>query len=171
MGDGTGTGWSQDPGAQQPPPPPGYGYGYGPPGYGPPPAYGQPQGYGYGYGQPAPGTNGLAIASLVLGILWVYWIGSILAVVFGHIALGQIKRTGAGGRGLAIAGLILAIPISWLTSQRWLGLVFRRAGVLVTPEETATPPVAKRGKALSKALARGEDEEINGIAAIIAYSA
>ncbi|PPD42881.1 MAG: glucans biosynthesis glucosyltransferase MdoH [Methylocystis sp.] len=65
-----------------------------------------------------------------------------------------------------IAGLILAIPISWLTSQRWLGLVFRRAGVLVTPEETTTPPVAKRGKALSKALARADEDEINGLIAI-----
>ncbi len=65
-----------------------------------------------------------------------------------------------------IAGLILAIPISWLTSQRWLGLVFRRAGVLVTPEETTTPPIAKRGKALSKSLARAEEDEINGIEAI-----
>jgi membrane glycosyltransferase len=65
-----------------------------------------------------------------------------------------------------IAGLILAIPISWLTSQRWLGLVFRRAGVLVTPEETTTPSVAKRGKALSKTLARMEDDDVNGIAAI-----
>lgn len=65
-----------------------------------------------------------------------------------------------------IAGLILAIPISWLTSQRWLGLVFRRAGVLVTPEETATPPIAKRGKALSKALARAEEDDINGLLAV-----
>ncbi|WP_036283165.1 glucans biosynthesis glucosyltransferase MdoH [Methylocystis sp. ATCC 49242] len=65
-----------------------------------------------------------------------------------------------------IAGLILAIPISWLTSQRWLGLVFRRAGVLTTPEETTTPPVAKRGKALSKALARADEDEVNGIVAI-----
>ncbi|MGJ0508375.1 MAG: glucans biosynthesis glucosyltransferase MdoH [Methylocystis sp.] len=65
-----------------------------------------------------------------------------------------------------IAGLILAIPISWLTSQRWLGLVFRRAGVLVTPEETTTPPIAKRGKALSRALARSEEDEVNGVAAI-----
>jgi membrane glycosyltransferase len=48
---------------------------------------------------------------------------------------------------------VLAIFISWATSQRWLGLMFRRAGVLTTPE-TATPPIAKRGKALSKALAR-----------------
>jgi membrane glycosyltransferase len=65
-----------------------------------------------------------------------------------------------------IAGLILAIPISWLTSQRWLGLVFRRAGVLVTPEETTTPPIAKRGKALSKALARVDDDEVNGLVAL-----
>lgn len=65
-----------------------------------------------------------------------------------------------------IAGLVLAVPISWLTSQRWLGLVLRRAGVLTTPEETATPPIAKRGKALSKALARNDDDEINGLLAI-----
>ena len=35
-------------------------------------------------------NNGLAIASMVLGIVWVYWIGSILAVIFGHVALSQI---------------------------------------------------------------------------------
>ena len=54
-------------------------------------------------------TSGLAIASLVLGIVWVFWIGSILAVVFGHVALSQIKRSmGAlSGRGLAVAGLVL----------------------------------------------------------------
>jgi membrane glycosyltransferase len=65
-----------------------------------------------------------------------------------------------------IAGLILAIPLSWLTSQRWLGLVFRRAGVLTTPEETTTPSIAKRGKALSKSLARAEEDEVNGVLAI-----
>ena len=54
-------------------------------------------------------TNGLAIASLVVGILWMWWIGSILAVVFGHVALRQIARSpyGQSGRGLAIAGLVL----------------------------------------------------------------
>src|SRR5262249_29300948 len=54
-------------------------------------------------------TNGLAIASMVLGIVWVYWIGSILAVVFGHVALSQIKKSGDAqrGRGMAIAGLVL----------------------------------------------------------------
>ncbi|WP_165964507.1 MmpS family transport accessory protein, partial [Actinomadura sp. KC216] len=59
-------------------------------------------------GQPRPGgTNTLAIASLVLGITWLCWIGSILAVVLGHVSLSQIKRTGQSGRGMAIAGLIL----------------------------------------------------------------
>jgi Domain of unknown function (DUF4190) len=54
-------------------------------------------------------TNGLAITSMVLGIVWIYWIGSILAVVFGHIALSQIKQSTAPerGRGMAIAGLVL----------------------------------------------------------------
>lgn len=54
-------------------------------------------------------TNGLAIASLVLGILWLYWIGSILALVFGYVAKGQIDRSAGRqtGRGLAIAGIVL----------------------------------------------------------------
>ncbi|PWB84482.1 MAG: glucans biosynthesis glucosyltransferase MdoH [Methylocystaceae bacterium] len=65
-----------------------------------------------------------------------------------------------------IAGLILAIGISWATSQRWLGLVFRRAGVLVTPEETTTPPIARRGRALSRLLARAGEDEVNGLVAI-----
>ena len=57
--------------------------------------------------RPSTGTNGLAIASLVLGIVWLYWIGSTMAVIFGHVALRQIEQRGQGGRGLAIAGLVL----------------------------------------------------------------
>jgi hypothetical protein len=52
-------------------------------------------------------TNGLAVASLLLGVFWLWWLGSALAVVFGHVALGQIARTGQSGRGMAIAGLAL----------------------------------------------------------------
>lgn len=76
------------------------------PAYRPPPAYG---GAGYGYTPYASnrGTNGMAIASLVLGILWLDWIGSVLALIFGYIALGQIKQRQQGGRGLAIAGITL----------------------------------------------------------------
>lgn len=52
-------------------------------------------------------TNGLAVASLVVGLFWMWWIGSALAIVFGHVALNQIARNGQSGRGLAIAGLVL----------------------------------------------------------------
>jgi len=59
-------------------------------------------------------TNGLATASLVLGILGIalFWflgfIMSILAIVFGGVGLGRAKA-GAPGKGLALAGLILGI--------------------------------------------------------------
>ena len=72
----------------------------------------QPQAGGYPQGvvhYAAPGrTSGLAIASMVLGILWVYWIGSILAVIFGHIAISQARKDPTlRGKGMAIAGLVL----------------------------------------------------------------
>jgi Domain of unknown function (DUF4190)/zinc-ribbon domain len=92
-----------------------------PPGY--PPGY-APSGYGY-LPQPAtPATNGMAIASMVLGIVWVYWIGSILALIFGYIALNQIKRTGQNGRAMAIAGIVLGwIGVGLLLAVIALGVV------------------------------------------------
>jgi hypothetical protein len=70
--------------------------------------YGAPGHPSYGY--PAPGTtNGFAIASLscaiVLGI--VPFLGGILGVVFGIIGMRQCARSGDGGRGLAIAGIVV----------------------------------------------------------------
>ena len=97
---------SADPDAswtQGPPPGP-------PPGYqaAPPPGWVHPYAYGYGMPYRPQVSNGLAIASMVLGIVWVYWLGSILAIVFGHVALHQIKRNPhQTGRGMAIAGLVL----------------------------------------------------------------
>lgn len=71
------------------------------------PSYGMPTGYGYGYGvQASAATNGWAIASLVVSLISC-GIGSLLGVIFGHVAMNQIKRTGGGGRGLAIAGLVI----------------------------------------------------------------
>lgn len=99
--------------------------GQAPPGpYPPAPAFpGQAPGGGYqpspvpGYWSqpPAPGfmpvtrTNGLAIASLVLGILWLFWLGSLVGLVLGLVALKQIKRRNQGGRGIAIAGVVLSV--------------------------------------------------------------
>jgi hypothetical protein len=56
-----------------------------------------------------PRYNGFAIASLVLGILWIGWIGSILAIIFGFLALNHIETSNGAqtGRGVAIAGLAL----------------------------------------------------------------
>lgn len=97
---------------QQPPqaPPPSYGQ---PPPYAAPPPYGQPP-YGqppYGHGgyayAPPRSTNGFAIASMVLGILWIYWIGSILALIFGYVARNQIRAGNQQGDGMAIAGIVL----------------------------------------------------------------
>ena len=52
-------------------------------------------------------TNGLAVASLVCGLVWMLWLGSLAAILLGHAALRQIRRSGQSGRGLAIAGLAL----------------------------------------------------------------
>ncbi len=55
-------------------------------------------------------TSGMAIGSLVCSLLGLFVpLLSILAVIFGHIALSQIKKSNGmvGGRGLAIAGLII----------------------------------------------------------------
>ncbi|WP_080730688.1 DUF4190 domain-containing protein [Rhodococcoides fascians] len=76
------------------PPPP-----FTPSGYPPQPSWGGQQQYGF---QPQPRTNGLAIAALV-GALFLAPLG----IVFGHISLAQIKRSGEQGRGLALAGLII----------------------------------------------------------------
>ena len=54
------------------------------------------------------GTNGFAIASLIFGLLG----GILLSVIFGFVALSQIKKRGQGGRGLAIAGI--SISAVWL---------------------------------------------------------
>ncbi len=54
----------------------------------------------------------MAVASLVLGIVAIpfcfIFVPAVLAVVFGFIALGQIKSNpGQAGRGQAITGLVL----------------------------------------------------------------
>jgi hypothetical protein len=122
-------------GAAQPgyPPPPYHGPpGYGAPSYPPPPQYGTPPygapapGYpppppGYGppptgypapdysiYGPPAQKTNMMAIWSLVASLVgFLCWIGSVVGIVLGIVAMNQIKQTREEGHGLAIAGIAI----------------------------------------------------------------
>jgi len=83
-----------------------------------PGGYGQPASYQPGYqpawtggpGYPATRTNGLAIAALVCGIAQFvgFWLlGTIPAIVLGHMARRQIRQTGEQGAGMATAGLVL----------------------------------------------------------------
>ena len=63
-------------------------------------------------GQPAGAAsqiNGLAIASVLVAVLWFAGLGALLALVFGYRARGQIKDSAGRqtGSGLATAGIIL----------------------------------------------------------------
>lgn len=101
----------------------------------PPPAGPPPGAYAYppvpGYPPPAypvkPKANGFALTSMILGILGLtiglcllfFPVMPILAVVFGYVALGQMRKTAAPGRGYAIAGLVtgyigIALALLWL---------------------------------------------------------
>lgn len=65
---------------------------------------------------PPAGTSGYAVAALVLGIagalLFCTVIPSLLAIVFGHLALEQTGATGRPGRGQAITGLVLGYVVA-----------------------------------------------------------
>ena len=54
-------------------------------------------------------VNGLAVASLVCGFVWLGWLGSLAAVVMGHMALSQIARSRGmqTGRAAALIGTAL----------------------------------------------------------------
>jgi Domain of unknown function (DUF1707)/Domain of unknown function (DUF4190) len=73
-------------------------------------------------------TNGLAIASLACGLAQLVFgpLTAIPAIVFGHLARHQIKRTGEQGAGLALAGLILG----WVTVI--LGILILILGVAMS---------------------------------------
>lgn len=109
-----------------PPPPPGddQGQGWGTPPPPPPPGYGQQ--YPQGYGQQPPKNSGMAITSLVLGILGVVCCGcglfSIAAVVFGHLGKKEIAESGGTktGAGMAQAGFILGLVGIAISVLYWI---------------------------------------------------
>jgi len=77
-----------------------------PPGAYPPGAY--PPGAHYPYAGRRK-TSALAIASFVLALLWIFGLGSLLAVIFGIVSLVAISHAHGAlrGRGWAIAGLVI----------------------------------------------------------------
>jgi Domain of unknown function (DUF4190)/Septum formation len=141
-----GTAWSTDePPAGLPPqgyPPQGYAAGYPQQGY--PPPYPAP---GYPGQLPAkPGTNGFAITALIFGIIG----GVLFGFIFGFVALSQIKKSGQGGRGLAIAGLVL--------SGFWtlLLVVLIIVGVTSSPNRDDSGQITSGGSVSATALQAGD---------------
>ena len=63
----------------------------------------------------APGTNGFATAALVCGLLAFIPLAAILAVVFGLIALRQLREVSQRGRRRAVAGIVLGslVILAW----------------------------------------------------------
>lgn len=68
-----------------------------------------------------PQTNGKAVGSAICGVLCLVSFGltGIPAVVLGHAARSEIRRTGEGGDALALTGLVLG----WLSTAGWAVLV------------------------------------------------
>jgi hypothetical protein len=94
---------------------------YGRPAPPPVPYVGQPQVH---YVQSS--TNGLAVASLVLGIVGLLTFGSVSigAIITGHLALAGQKARDGFGRGQAVAGLVMGyLPVlGWLLF--WVLVIF-----------------------------------------------
>ena len=102
-------------------------------------------------------NNGFAAASLAVAITGVFLcfapVLSILAVVFGHVARGRIKRSqGAeGGQGLATAGLIIGYLTLALSVAFWVFVV-----VSAEPVPEGDPPSSIAGF--------GTDPTLDGLA-------
>ncbi len=90
------------------------------------PAYATPAGgqqeqqyVGYQHAPQIQPTNGMAVASMILGIVGIVGgclvIPSVLAIIFGHMARGQIRRGQGSGDGMALAGLIMGYLWTALT--------------------------------------------------------
>jgi hypothetical protein len=83
-----------------------------------------------------PATNSMAVAALTCGIAEFFTMGltSIPAIVLGHAARRQLRRTGQAGDGMALAGLILG----------WAGIVLITAaitGLVIIAAHSAHPVV------------------------------
>ena len=72
--------------------------------------------------------NTLSVVSLATSVTG---FGALAGVITGHIALAQIKKSGASGRALAIAGLVVgyATIAFWaFSSLVWVGLALKGFG-------------------------------------------
>jgi hypothetical protein len=76
-------------------------------------------------------TNGMAIASVLLAVLWLAGIGAVLALIFGYRARWEIKNSAGRqtGSSLATVGIILG----------WIGTTILVAGVILISLHSGKP--------------------------------
>ena len=65
-----------------------------------------------------------------------------------------------------IVGLMLAIPLSWLSGHLGAGLALKRYGLLMTPDERHSPEVARRANTLQAENARSGFDDEDSFAAL-----
>ena len=83
------------------------------------------------------GINAMAVASFVCSVLgWLCFIGAIFGVIFGFVALNQIKQTGQRGRRIALAGII----IGGILVALWIAVGIVRATVRHTANQDSGAP-------------------------------
>ncbi|HEY2191686.1 MAG TPA: DUF4190 domain-containing protein [Actinomycetospora sp.] len=87
----------------------------------------QPQGSGQGpqiiyVERPRQEWSGMAITSFVLGLIWFWGLGSLIAVILGHTAADECKSGGRRGDGLRLWGLGLGYAGMALTALVVIGL-------------------------------------------------
>lgn len=96
-------------------------------------------------GPPEPRTNSLAIASIACGFAQLMFgpLATIPAIIFGHMARGQIRRTGEGGAGLALAGLVLGwgAVVLWIIAAAVIMSAAARMGTAIPAHPFGPPPV------------------------------
>jgi Domain of unknown function (DUF4190) len=111
--------------------------------------------------QPPPqrvGTNPMAVASLVCSLFgWLCVVGPLFGLIFGFVALNQIRQTGQRGRGMALAGIVLGAILVVLT----IGLGLHRTAGRHAPSKNSgapavvmivEPQAAQNGQALKPVL-------------------
>lgn len=112
-------------------------------------------------------TNGLAVASFVLSLLWIGGLGSLLSVIFGISSRRSIKRSQGQetGKGFATAGLIIGILGILGSLVVYSALVTVSHGVSQSVHQVITPQVAALGHPLNVSASSS-----TGISTVTVYS-
>src|SRR5687768_11769373 len=85
-----------------------------------PPPVAPPMGYQQNVPPQAPRSNGAAVGSLICGLLGCLGITALAAIILGILGIKKAKDPQVGGKGMAIAGLVLGIL--WLIGST-IGIV------------------------------------------------